>query len=56
MESLTIIQVNFRLSSPMAQAISRRPVTAETRLWSRVRPREICGGKNDIGTDLFPCQ
>ena len=32
MESLTIIQVNFRLSSPMAQAISRRPVTAETRL------------------------
>jgi len=27
-ESLTIIQVNFCLFSPTAQAISRRPVTA----------------------------
>ena len=53
-ESLTIIQVNFRLFSPTAQAISRRPVTAEARLWFRVRPREICGGQNDNGTGFSP--
>jgi hypothetical protein len=31
-ESLTIIQVNFRLFGPMARAISLRPVTTEARL------------------------
>jgi hypothetical protein len=31
-KSLTIIQFNFRLFSPMAQAISRRVFTAEARL------------------------
>ena len=27
----------------MAQAVGRRPVTAETLVWSQVRPCEICG-------------
>jgi hypothetical protein len=53
-ESLTIIQVNFRLFGPMARAVSLRPVTAEARLWSLVRSREIYGGQNDIGTGFSP--
>ena len=46
----------------MAQAVSRRPLTAEARVRSRVRPCGICGGK--IGTvtgfslspSVFRCQ
>jgi hypothetical protein len=42
----------------MAQAVSRRPLTAE----ARVSPRGICGGQSGIGTgfspstSVFPCQ
>jgi hypothetical protein len=32
----------------MAQGVGRRPVTAETRIWSQVIPCEICG------TGFFP--
>jgi hypothetical protein len=35
----------------MAQAVSRRPLTAEARVRSRVSG--ICGGQNGTGTGLF---
>jgi hypothetical protein len=46
----------------MAQAASRRPLTAEARLRSRVSPCGICGGQSGTGagfspsTSVFPCQ
>jgi hypothetical protein len=45
----------------MAQAVSRRPLTAETRVRSQVGPCGICGGQRGIGTGfspstVFPCQ
>jgi hypothetical protein len=46
----------------MAQAVSRRPVTAEARVRSRVSPCEICGGQSGTGTGFppstsgLPCQ
>jgi hypothetical protein len=46
----------------MAQAVSRRPLTAEARVRSRVSPCGICGGQSGIGTgfspstSVFPCQ
>jgi hypothetical protein len=50
------------VSGAMAQAVSRRPVTAEARVRSWVGPRGICGGQSDTGTgfspinSVFPCQ
>jgi hypothetical protein len=38
----------------MAQAVSRRPLTAEARVQSRVSPCGLCGGQSGIGTDFFP--
>ena len=38
----------------MAQALSRRPLTAEARVRSRVIPCGICGGQSGIGTGLSP--
>jgi hypothetical protein len=46
----------------MAQAVSRRPLTTEARVQSRVSPCGICGGQSGSGTDfspstsVFPCQ
>jgi hypothetical protein len=46
----------------MAQAVSRRPVTAEALVRSRVSPCGICGEQNGTGTgfsprtSVFPCQ
>jgi hypothetical protein len=46
----------------MAEAISRRPLTAEARIRSRVSPCVICGGQIGTGTGSsprtsgFPCQ
>jgi len=45
----------------MAQAVSCRPLTVETRVRSQVSPYEICGGQGGSGTGLstnisgFPC-
>jgi hypothetical protein len=44
------------------KAVSRRPLTAETRVRARVNPCEICGGQSATGTgfspssSVFPCQ
>ena len=46
----------------MAQAVSRRRLTAEARVRSRVSPCAICGGQSGTGTGfspstpVFPCQ
>jgi hypothetical protein len=46
----------------MAQAVSRRPVTAEERFRSPVSLYGICGGQSGTGTGfspttlVFPCQ
>jgi hypothetical protein len=46
----------------MAQAVSRRPPTAEARVRYRVSPCGICGGQSGPGTDfspstsVFPCR
>jgi hypothetical protein len=39
----------------MAQAVSRRPPTAEARFRSRVSPYGICGGQSVTGTGFSPC-
>jgi hypothetical protein len=38
----------------MAQAVSRRPLTADARVRSRVSPCGICGGQNCTGTGFSP--
>jgi hypothetical protein len=38
----------------MAQAVSRRPPTAEARVRSWVSPCGIYGGQNGTGTGFFP--
>jgi hypothetical protein len=46
----------------MGRAVSRRPVTAEARVRSRVSPCGICGGQSGTATVFspstsgFPCQ
>jgi hypothetical protein len=46
----------------MAQAVSRRPLTAEARVRSPVTQYMICGGQSDTGTafnlssSVLPCQ
>jgi hypothetical protein len=46
----------------MVQVVSRRPLTAEARVRSRVNPCGICGGQSGSGTgfspssSVFPCQ
>jgi hypothetical protein len=37
----------------MAQAVSRRPLTAEVRVHARVNPCEICGGQSGTGTGFL---
>jgi hypothetical protein len=56
------IRCNSNLGRAMAQAVSRRPATAEARFRSRVSPCGICGGQSGTGagispsTSVFPCQ
>jgi hypothetical protein len=38
----------------MAEAVGRRPVTAEASIQSQVSPREICGGQSASGTGFSP--
>jgi hypothetical protein len=50
------------LGRAMAQEVSRRPLTSEARVRSRVSQCGICGGQSGIGTgfrpstSVFPCQ
>jgi hypothetical protein len=54
-------EVRLENSRAMAQAVSRRPLTAEARFQSRVSPCGICGGQSGTGTgfslstSVFPC-
>jgi hypothetical protein len=38
----------------MAQAVSRRPLTAEARVRFRFSPCDICGGQSGTGTGFSP--
>jgi hypothetical protein len=38
----------------MAQAVSRRPLTAEARVRGQVSPCGICGGQSGTGIDCSP--
>jgi hypothetical protein len=38
----------------VAQAVSRRPLTAEARIRTRVNPCGICDGQSGIGTGFSP--
>jgi hypothetical protein len=42
------------LGRAMAQAVSRRHLTAEAWFRSRVSPCGICGGQSGTGTGFFP--
>jgi hypothetical protein len=52
---------SYKTCRAMVQAVSRRPLTAEARVRSRVSPCEICGGQSGTGTgfspstSVFPC-
>jgi hypothetical protein len=54
--------LNNTLGRAMAQAVSRRPLTAKARVRSWVGPCGICGGQSGTGTgfspstSVFPCQ
>jgi hypothetical protein len=56
------LYLNDILGRAMAQAVTRRPLTVEARIRSRVSPRRICGGQSGTGTGLspstsaFPCR
>jgi hypothetical protein len=56
------VRVNGRYGRAMAQAVSRRPPTAEARVRSRISPCGLCGGQSGTGTgfspstSVFPCQ
>ena len=61
-QAIYVCFVRETLGRVMAQAVSRRPPTAEARVLSRVSPCGICGGQSDTGTvfspstSVFPCQ
>jgi hypothetical protein len=38
----------------MAQAVSRRPLTAESRVRAQVNPCGVCGGQSGTGTGFSP--
>jgi hypothetical protein len=42
------------LGRAMDQAVSRRPLTAEARVRSRVSPSGACGGQSGTGTGFSP--
>jgi hypothetical protein len=59
---INMLDLSHILDRAMAQAVIRRPVTAEARVRSRVIPCGICGGQSGTGTgfspstSIFPCQ
>jgi hypothetical protein len=50
----TSVEFSDSWGRAMAQAVSRRPPTAETRIRSRVSPCEICGVQSGTGTGFSP--
>jgi hypothetical protein len=56
------MRLNSNFGHAMAQVVSRRPLTAEARVRTRVNPCGICGGQSGTGTgfspsfSVFPCQ
>jgi hypothetical protein len=47
-------QTHGIMGCAMTQAVSRRPLTAEARIRSRVGPCGICGGQSGTGTGFYP--
>jgi hypothetical protein len=48
------LRFNNYIGRAMAQAVIRRPFTAEARVRSQVDPCGICGGQSGTGTGLSP--
>jgi hypothetical protein len=57
---MTNEQETLNQGRAIAQAVNRRPLTAEARVRSRLSPCGICGGQSGTGfspiTSVFPCQ
>jgi hypothetical protein len=59
---MKVVRLNENVGRAMAQAVSRRPLTSEARVRSRVSPCGIYGGQSGTGTgfppstSVFPCQ
>jgi hypothetical protein len=45
---------SLRFGRTVAQAVSRRPLTAEARIRARASPSGICGGQSGTGTGFSP--
>jgi hypothetical protein len=52
--SAFILYTKIYVGRAMAQAVSRRHLTAEARVRSRISPCGICGGQSGIMTGLSP--
>jgi hypothetical protein len=54
MEPLFSVRYAFIDSKFVAVTVSRQPLAAEARVWSRVGPCGICGGQSGTGTGFSP--
>ena len=53
-KAVTFTTSNCERGRAMAKAVSRRPLTAEAQVRSRVSPCGICGRQSGTGASFFP--
>jgi hypothetical protein len=52
--TLVDVLINGQKGRAMAQVVSRRPLTVEARVRSRVSPCGVCGGQSGTGIGFSP--